>query len=310
MGCIYRYVDLEDNIIKYVGIVWSDNRTLKQRVTQHLLDTWYKNKSWKIEYIEENICTRTDAEYFEAHYISLYRTDKWYNCSKANWGISHYLPNRENDWKIYSIIKCNKSKSRYSENTLLKYKDDVIRILQVLEDDVLIINCTKKSMPKLMSINVTNSCINISENELLRMTNTVYEDINLLDEKRKRTMHERYKLISSVLPFIEDEKMRSFLIEKVSKQMDVSKQTIRHYLCLYLIYQNISILAPKKTERELSQDEKNMCWALDKYYNNINSMETIYALMLKEKYCDASGVLLSKTPSIHQLRYFYKKNYK
>lgn len=35
MACIYRYTDLTDNIIKYVGIVWSGNRTLKQRLYEH-----------------------------------------------------------------------------------------------------------------------------------------------------------------------------------------------------------------------------------------------------------------------------------
>ena len=35
MGVVYRYIDLNDNQIKYVGIVWSGNRTLKQRVEEH-----------------------------------------------------------------------------------------------------------------------------------------------------------------------------------------------------------------------------------------------------------------------------------
>lgn len=101
MGYVYRYTDLEDNIIKYVGIVWS-NRPLLQRIKEHQYnDSWCINKKWKIEYIKEDINTRTDAEYFEAHYISLYQTDKYFNTSKAGWGVSSFLPNREDDWVIY-----------------------------------------------------------------------------------------------------------------------------------------------------------------------------------------------------------------
>ena len=104
MACIYRYTDLADGIIKYVGIVYGETRTLKNRLIEHLHDEWYKYKNWKIEYIDVGIDSRTDAEYYEAHYISLYKTDKYYNMSKSGWGISKYLPDRENDWQEYQLV--------------------------------------------------------------------------------------------------------------------------------------------------------------------------------------------------------------
>ena len=100
MACIYRYTDLADNIIKYIGIVWSVNRTLKQRLYEHSKnDEWCKNGKFKIEYIK--IQSRTDAEFLEAHYISLYHTDKYYNDSKSEWGISSFVPYKESDWQEY-----------------------------------------------------------------------------------------------------------------------------------------------------------------------------------------------------------------
>lgn len=100
MACIYRYTDLTDNIIKYVGIVWSNNRTLKQRLYEHSKnDEWCKNGKFKIEYIK--VQSRTDAEFLEAHYISLYHTDKYYNDSKSEWGISSFVPYKESDWQEY-----------------------------------------------------------------------------------------------------------------------------------------------------------------------------------------------------------------
>ncbi len=102
MAWVYRYIDNTDGIIKYVGIVWSKNRTLKQRVQEHQLhDDWCVNGDFTVEYITENIDTRTDAEYFESHYVSLYGTGKYYNTSKSDWGVSSFLPNRENDWKRF-----------------------------------------------------------------------------------------------------------------------------------------------------------------------------------------------------------------
>lgn len=101
MGWVYRYTDLEDNIIKYIGIVWSENRTLKQRIYEHSKnDEWCKNKKWKIEYINETINTRTDAEMIESHFISLFGTDKYYNVKKSGWGVCSYIKS-DQEWKVY-----------------------------------------------------------------------------------------------------------------------------------------------------------------------------------------------------------------
>lgn len=109
MGFVYRYRDKNDGIIKYVGIVWSTNniRGLYKRIKEHSYrDCWTNLHQWEIEYIEEGIKTRTDAEYFESHYISLFHTDEWYNKSKVRWGVSNYLPHRT-DWKILDVSKIN-----------------------------------------------------------------------------------------------------------------------------------------------------------------------------------------------------------
>jgi hypothetical protein len=102
MGYVYRYIDKRDEIIKYVGIVWSDNRTISERCIEHLKNDEWCNEEYRIEYIERDIHSRTDAEYLESHLISLYQTDKYYNIRKAGWGISNVLP-REFDWKEYEL---------------------------------------------------------------------------------------------------------------------------------------------------------------------------------------------------------------
>ena len=65
-------------------------------------------------------------------------------------------------------------------------------------------------------------------------------------------------------------------------------------------------------KKELTQDEKNMRWALNKYYytQKKQSISTAYTQMVKEKYCDREGRLQGHYPSIHQFRYFYRKNRK
>ena len=140
----------------------------------------------------------------------------------------------------------------------------------------------------------------------------VIPDIESLDASSKKFMHKHFTMIAGILPFVGDEKQRSFLIDAISKEMNIGKQTIRKTLCLYLVYQNIAVLTPKQKnyERELTTDEKNIRWALNKFFynKNRNSLTTAYTMMLKEKYCDSAGVLLPEYPSIHQFKYFYRKH--
>lgn len=102
MAYVYKYIDKADNQVKYVGIVYGVTRSLTQRIVEHTKDSWYQTSDeWEIWYLDEDINSRTDAEYFESHYISLYGSDKFFNRTKAGWGISKYLPDRESEWKKY-----------------------------------------------------------------------------------------------------------------------------------------------------------------------------------------------------------------
>ena len=106
MGYVYRYIDMKDNIIKYIGIVWSENRALLQRVREHqMYDEWCNGKQWKIEYME--IDNKTDCEGLEGHFISLYGTGKWYNKGKKKWGISNVYSMIDWKWKEFDYTSDN-----------------------------------------------------------------------------------------------------------------------------------------------------------------------------------------------------------
>lgn len=166
-------------------------------------------------------------------------------------------------------------------------------------------------MPKWKEINSFSEYELCTESELLSVTGMVLQDIESLDAEIRKFIHEHYTLIAGILLFVSDIKKRNNIISMIAEDRKVSKQTIRNYLCLYLVYQNLSAFAPKQIlkEKELTRDEQNFRWALNKFFynKNKNSISTAYTLMLKEKYCDKNGVLLPEHPSIHQFRYFYTK---
>ncbi len=197
---------------------------------------------------------------------------------------------------------------------LLRSGDNIIRVLDIQDNRILMIDCVKHTMPVWMEMELLESYLECSNEELFEVTGIGIVDVDALDADQRKIMHERYTMIAPIVSFISDDEMRSKLICSIAEEHNVSKQTVRNYLCLYLSYMDISALAPKKRkdERELTQDEKYMRWALNKFFYTTKkqSLMTAYTMMLKEKYCDASGVLAEEYPSFYQFRYFYRKTRK
>ncbi len=197
---------------------------------------------------------------------------------------------------------------------LLRSGDSIIRVLEVQGDRVLVIDCTKRTMPVWVELDTLESYSECTSGDLSAATGVVVvgvDDLDDLDADQRKTMYERYTMIAPILAFVADDRMRSRLICSVAEKHRVSKQTVRSYLCLYLAYMDVTALAPRRREddRALTQDEKNIRWALNKFFYTTkkHSLMTAYTMMLKEKYCDGMGMLAEEYPSFYQFRYFYRK---
>ena len=193
------------------------------------------------------------------------------------------------------------------KNKLLKTNDGVFRILSVNDEQIFAIDCKKRTMPKSYKKEY------FKDAETIELSPYTAPDLDELTPANKRIAQDRFTMIAAALSVVENEKMRSEMINEASKQFSVSKQTLRSYLCTYLVYQGIGALAPQKKEKkELTPDQKNMRWALNKFFytRNKNSLQTAYTMMLKAKYSNPSGSLLPEFPSFNQFRYFYRKNRK
>ncbi len=197
-------------------------------------------------------------------------------------------------------------------NELRKYEDGIIRILDKQQNRMFIIDCISQTMPKWINETEIAMYQPCSERELMEKTDTYVQDMESLDAESRKFIYSHFSLISSILPFVTNTEKRSQMISMIADERGISKVTLRHYLCLYLIYQDISVFCPKKREikKELSLDEKNIRWALNKFYYTKykNTLKTAYTLMLKEKYCDGTGALLAEYPSFDKFKYYYRKN--
>lgn len=193
------------------------------------------------------------------------------------------------------------------KNDLLKTPNSVYRVLNIDSESVFAIDCIKKTMPKTFALDYFKNA------ELVATLSHSFKSFDELTQSVKKVAQERYTMIAGALSVIDDTPERNRMINKASERFNISKQTIRSYLCTYLVYQDLACLAPKeRTEKELTKDQKNMRWALNKFFytRNQNSLKTAYTMMLKEKYCDDEGVLLPEHPSFNQFRYFYRKHRK
>lgn len=196
------------------------------------------------------------------------------------------------------------------KNSLWKSREQIIRVLDVKNEKVFVIDCVKRTMPYWVIVDSLSGYEEYTESEMIQRTGAVIPDIEKLDAESRRFIREHFTMIAPVLPFVSDMKQRTYIINQIAAEKNVSKQTIRNYLCLYLVYQNEVVFCPKqKEEKELTEDEKNMRWGLNKFYYNQhkNSLSTAYTMMLRAKYCDKNGVILPEHPSINQFRYFEKK---
>lgn len=205
-------------------------------------------------------------------------------------------------------------KNRIEKNQVLQYDTQLVRVLDMKAEKVFIIDCIKRTMPVWTDTESLKDYVPCSEYTLQEITDTFLIDLDTLDSESRKTAYERYTMIAPLLPFVSDQKKRKELINSIASMKSISKQTIRYYLCLYLVYQNIAILISKQRAKEsvLSQDAKNMRWALNKFFytKHKNSLSVAYTLLLKEKYCDSLGNLLPEYPSFYQFRYFYRKTRK
>ena len=192
---------------------------------------------------------------------------------------------------------------------LLKANDIVsidgvkFRILKIKNDNVLVVNCERNVVPRWVSVSQIEHYEIVNDFDL--------PSIDALEPYQRKLAYERYGLIAPIIPFISESRERNYMISRVSEEQGISKQTIKHYLWSYLVYQNITSLAPcNKEDKPLTADQKNIRWALNRFYYNSrkNTLKTAYTLMLKNKYCNSLGQLFEDYPSFDQFKYFYRKH--
>lgn len=199
-------------------------------------------------------------------------------------------------------------------NDLFRIGNTICRVLAIDNSGIQIIDCIKKTMPRRVGIAFFIDAEQVSEEELRQTVGINLVGYDNLTQPQKQTIHNKYGSISMIIPFINSDYERNAAIAFCADKFKLSKATIKSRLCDYLAFQDICIFLPEsiKTERPLTVDEKNFRWALNKYYYNSLKLplKECYRRMLKDRYCDEQGKLLSTVPSFRQFNYYFYKTVK
>lgn len=200
----------------------------------------------------------------------------------------------------------------------IKYNGKLHRIIKEDGERSLIIDCKGTRLPQWTDKKTMES---LSETEIID-SDVIKGILDIaeaeLEPSQTTVINKRFTMIAAILPVIENKAERIEHIKEAAKRYGVSIVTIRTYLCRYLVSQSKNGLVifydESKEEavhevKELTKDQKNMRWALNKFYYNTkkNSLNHAYINLLKEKYLDENGVLLEEHPSFYQFRYFFRK---
>ena len=123
----------------------------------------------------------------------------------------------------------------YKKQMLLKReKDDEVEIIRVLDvlENILVINCVKRSMPVWKTTEELSEYVEMEEQK----------EEKILSPKQEQEANRIYNIISPVIPFISNESLRTDSIKEVAKRYEVSEQFVRKYLSIYLADQFLHLV--------------------------------------------------------------------
>lgn len=198
-------------------------------------------------------------------------------------------------------------------NELFIKEKTIYRVLKPGLDKLLVVKSDEKKLPFFISPDeLEKSCL-INQDDLLKATGISFHSYDELDEEEKGLIHKIFSSIGFILSYLDDFDKRKQLIKLATNEYGVSSSTIRNRLYKYLLFQDIRIFLPKgnKKERELTSDELNFQWALNKYYYNPLKLSLIesYRRMIKEKYYKNNGELAANYPSFRRFSYFFRRTF-
>jgi len=132
MPVVYRYTDIDDGIVKYIGLSKEDSP--KIRIQGHRRDKLCGGH-WIIDYFLTETLGSADA--WETHLINYYGTGQWFNTAKTDYGLVIEFIGREDEiqWIRYKGSSRRRIPAPLSSEEVAKRKIQSINALICREEE-------------------------------------------------------------------------------------------------------------------------------------------------------------------------------
>lgn len=97
------------------------------------------------------------------------------------------------------------------KNSLWKSGEQIVRVLELKNEKVFVIDCVKRTMPYWVIEDSLSGYEECTESEMLQETGVVIPDIECLDAENRRFIREHFTMIAPILPFVSDMKQRTYI---------------------------------------------------------------------------------------------------
>lgn len=188
------------------------------------------------------------------------------------------------------------------KNDIALYKGEEVRILSIDADNAYIISLSGKSAPRLAKID------EIDEVEVKEVKQPL--TMQTLTANQESIMWKRYRIITPLLIQACNKKERTKLLNEISVQEGITKNTLKNWLYKYLASQDIYSLCPVERNYDEQHIPSELAdifkYSLNKWYLSPSkvTLRYTYERMLGQFFTDTNGKLLNEYPSYRQLQYF------
>lgn len=185
------------------------------------------------------------------------------------------------------------------KNDIALYKGEEVRVLSIEDDNAYVISLSGKSAPRLAKID---------EIEVKEVKQPLASQA--LTANQESIMWKRYRIIMPLLLQACNKKERTKLLNEISVQEGITKNTLKNWLYKYLASQDIYSLCPIERnyeEQHIPSELANIFkYSLNKWYLSPSkvTLRYTYERMLGQFFTDTNGKLLNEYPSYRQLQYF------
>ena len=185
------------------------------------------------------------------------------------------------------------------KNDIALYKGEEVRVLSIEDDNAYVISLSGRSAPRLAKID---------EIEVKDVKQPLASQA--LTANQESIMWKRYRIIMPLLLQACNKKERTKLLNEISVQEGITKNTLKNWLYKYLASQDIYSLCPVERNYEEQHIPSELAdifkYSLNKWYLSPSkvTLRYTYERMLGQFFTDTKGKLLNEYPSYRQLQYF------